>query len=233
MDTAAPPRSALFRRGAIAMIPLWAGVAPFGLAFGILARAAGYSILQTQAFSIFVFAGASEVAAVTLTMAGATGVAIVLTALLLNLRHVLYGLSLSGVLRMRSLAARFLVPFVMTDESYGLTVKEYLDGQGGGLAFLAGAGLSLYAAFNVATLIGAILGTAIPDLQGLGLDLIFPLTFLALLVPLLRTWTQAAVAMVSGGLALLLSHLIPAGTTILISAIAASALGTALHREEG
>jgi 4-azaleucine resistance transporter AzlC len=232
MDTAAPPRSALFRRGAIAMVPLWAGVAPFGLAFGILARAAGYSILQTQAFSIFVFAGASEVAAVTLTMAGATGIAIVLTALLLNLRHVLYGLSLSGLLRMQSLAARFLVPFVMTDESYGLTVKEYLDGQGGP-AFLAGAGLSLYAAFNLATLAGAILGTALPDLQSLGLDLIFPLTFLALLVPLLRTWTQVAVAAVSGGLALGLSHLIPAGTTILISAVAASALGTVLHREEG
>jgi 4-azaleucine resistance transporter AzlC len=232
MDTAAPPRSALFRRGAIAIVPLWAGVAPFGLAFGILARAAGYSILQTQAFSIFVFAGASEVAAVTLTMAGATGIAIVLTALLLNLRHVLYGLSLSGLLRMQSLAARFLVPFVMTDESYGLTVKEYLDGQGGP-AFLAGAGLSLYAAFNLATLAGAILGTALPDLQSLGLDLIFPLTFLALLVPLLRTWTQVAVAAVSGGLALGLSHLIPAGTTILISAVAASALGTVLHREEG
>jgi 4-azaleucine resistance transporter AzlC len=231
MDTAAPPRSALFRRGAIAMVPLWAGVAPFGLAFGILARAAGYSILQTQAFSIFVFAGASEVAAVTLTMAGATGIAIVLTALLLNLRHVLYGLSLSGLLRMQSLAARFLVPFVMTDESYGLTVKEYLDGQGGP-AFLAGAGLSLYAAFNLATLAGAILGTALPDLQSLGLDLIFPLTFLALLVPLLRTWTQVTVAAVSGGLALGLSHLIPAGTTILISAVAASALGTVLHREE-
>lgn len=232
MDTAAPPRSALFRRGATAMVPLWAGVAPFGLAFGILARAAGYSILQTQAFSIFVFAGSSEVAAVTLSMAGATGVAIVLTALLLNLRHVLYGLSLSGLIRMQSLAARFLVPFVMTDESYGLTVKEYLDGQGGP-AFLAGAGLSLYAAFNVATLAGAILGTALPNLQSLGLDLIFPLTFLALLVPLLRTWTQAAVAILSGGMALVLSHLIPAGTTILVSAIAASALGTALHREEG
>ena len=231
MEVQIPTRAALFRRGAIAMVPLWAGVGPFGLAFGILARAAGYSILQAQAFSIFVFAGSAEVAAVTLTMAGATGVAIVLTALLLNLRHVLYGLSLSGLLRMQSLLARLLVPFVMTDESYGLTVKEYLDGQGGP-AFLAGAGLSLYAVFNLATLLGAILGTAIPDLQGLGLDLIFPLTFLALLVPLLRTRTQAAVAVISGGMALVLSHLIPAGTTILISAIAASALGTALHREE-
>lgn len=213
------------------MVPLWAGVGPFGLAFGILSRAAGYSILQTQAFSLFVFAGSSEVAAVTLTMAGATGIAIVLTALLLNLRHVLYGLSLSGLLRLHSLPVRVLLPFVMTDEAYGLTVKEYLDGQGGP-AFLAGAGLSLYAAFNLTTLAGALLGTAIPDLQSLGLDLIFPLTFLALLVPLLRTWTQAGVAVVSGGTALVLSHLIPAGITILISAVAASALGTALHREE-
>jgi 4-azaleucine resistance transporter AzlC len=213
------------------MVPLWAGVGPFGVAFGILAHAAGYSVLQTQAFSLFVFAGSAEVAAVTLTMAGATAVAIVLTALLLNLRHVLYGLSLSGLLRMRSLPARTLLPFVMTDEAYGLTVKEYLDGEGGP-AFLAGAGLSLYLAFNLATLAGALLGSAIPDLQGLGLDLIFPLTFLALLVPLLRTWTQLIVAIVSGGLALGLGRIIPAGTTILIAAVVASALGTALPREE-
>jgi predicted branched-subunit amino acid permease len=97
---------------------------------------------------------------------------------------------------------------------------------------LAGAGLSLYAAFNIATLIGAVLGGAIPDLQGLGLDLIFPLTFLALLVPLLRNWTQVLVAAVSGVLALALGHLVPAGTTILIAAVVASALGTALHRED-
>jgi 4-azaleucine resistance transporter AzlC len=231
MNTVSSPRSVLFRRGAIAMMPLWAGVGPFGVAFGVLAHAAGYSILQTQAFSLFVFAGSAEVAAVTLTMAGATGIAIVLTALLLNLRHVLYGLSLSSLLRLRSLSARMLVPFVMTDEAYGLTVKEYLDGEGGP-AFLAGAGLSLYVAFNLCTLAGALLGTAIPDVQSLGLDLIFPLTFLALLVPLLRTWTQVVVALASGGLALALSHVIPAGTTILISAVAASALGTLLHREE-
>jgi 4-azaleucine resistance transporter AzlC len=231
LDTIQASTSSVFRRGAVAMIPLWAGVAPFGLAFGILARAAGYTILQTQAFSLFVFAGSSEVAAVTLTAAGATGVAIVLTALLLNLRHVLYGLSLSGMLRLRSPVLRLLLPSVMTDESYGLTVKEYLEGRGGP-AFLAGAGLSLYAAFNIATLIGAVLGGAIPDLQGLGLDLIFPLTFLALLVPLLRTWTQVLVAAVSGVLALALGHLVPAGTTILIAAVVASALGTALHRED-
>jgi predicted branched-subunit amino acid permease len=132
---------------------------------------------------------------------------------------------------MRSLPARTLLPFVMTDEAYGLTVKEYLDGEGGP-AFLAGAGLSLYLAFNLATLAGALLGSAIPDLQGLGLDLIFPLTFLALLVPLLRTWTQLIVAIVSGGLALGLGRIIPAGTTILIAAVVASALGTALPREE-
>jgi 4-azaleucine resistance transporter AzlC len=231
MEIVTPPW-VLFRRGAIAMVPLWAALGPFGVAFGILAHAAGYSLFQTQAFSLLVFAGSAEVAAVTLTMAEATGVAIVLTALLLNLRHVLYGLSLSGLLRLRSFRARFLLPFVMTDEVYGLTVKEYLDGEGGP-AFLAGAGLSLYVAFNLSTLAGALLGTAIPDVQSLGLDLIFPLTFLALLVPLLRTWIQALVAVVSGGLALGLGHVIPAGDTILIAAVSGSALGTIAQREEG
>lgn len=83
------------RRGVLAVIPLWAGVAPFAVTFALLARTAGLSIIETQLLSLTVFAGAAQVALVTLLATGANGIAIVLTVLALNLRHVLYGLSLS------------------------------------------------------------------------------------------------------------------------------------------
>ena len=89
----------VFGRGFVAMVPLWVGVAPFGLAYAVLARDAGLSLIETQALSVLVFAGAAQVSAVGLVSQGAAGLEIVLTTFLLNVRHVLYGLSLSRTTR--------------------------------------------------------------------------------------------------------------------------------------
>src|SRR6185437_7585071 len=108
---------------------------------------------------------------------------IVLTVLALNLRHALYGLSLRRQLGRRTRPPLPLLAFLLTDEAYGVTVRDGLDG-GGGPGFLLGAGLSLYGAYNLATLAGVLAGRLLPDPRRLGLDFVFPLTFLALLLPL-------------------------------------------------
>src|SRR5215207_5273278 len=118
------------RRGFLAMIPLWAGVVPFALAFAILARTAGFSVLETLALSGLVFAGSAQVAIVLLFAGGAGAGAIVATTLALNLRHVLYGLSLRRGWAERTGPPHPLLAFLLTDESYGLTVKDGLDGGG-------------------------------------------------------------------------------------------------------
>lgn len=220
-----------FRRGFIVMMPLWAGVMPFAVAFAVLARTAGYGVAETQGFSLFLFAGAAQIAAVTLTAGGAGTPAIVLTVLLLNLRHMLYGLSLSSYLPERVRPPRPVLAYWLTDEAYGVTIREYLDG-GGGPYFLLGAELSLFIAFNVATLAGSFLGGLLPDPARIGLDFIFPLTFLALLVPLLRTRNAVIAALLSGGCALVLSHYVAGGPTILISTLIAASAGVALDRRE-
>jgi 4-azaleucine resistance transporter AzlC len=216
-----------FRDGAIAILPLWTGVVPFAIAFAVLARAAGASGLETQLLSLFLFAGAAQVLTVTLLKNGAGPVSIVVTVFLLNVRHVLYGLSYSRLARGMSGPPKALLAFLLTDEAYGITVRAFLDGRGSP-AFLLGAGLSLYMAFNVATLIGVLLGSVIPDPSKSGLDFIFPLTFLALLVPLLTSWKQVLVVTVSGGIALGLSHVAPAGVTVLAAAVTGALLGLSL-----
>jgi 4-azaleucine resistance transporter AzlC len=219
------------RHGAVTMLPLWTGVVPFGIAFGVLARAAGYSLPETQGFSLFIFAGAAQVASVTLTSQSAGAVAILLTTLLLNLRHVLYGLSLGTVLPERVRPPRPVLAYFLTDEAYGLTIRQYLDG-GGGPLFLLGAELSLFLAFNLATLVGGALGSLIPDPSRIGLDFVFPLTFLALLLPLLRTRAGVLVALLSGACALVLSHVVAGGPTVLISTLLAASAGVLLHGRE-
>jgi 4-azaleucine resistance transporter AzlC len=217
------------RRGFVAMIPLWAGVVPFGLAFAILARTAGFTALATQALSVFIFAGAAQVATVTLYASGAGAVAIILTALLLNLRHLLYGLSLRQWIGARTRPPWPVLAFLLTDEAYGVTIRTYLDGRGS-VPFFLGCGLSLFTVWQLATAVGALLGTLLPNPKGIGLDFIFPLTFLALLLPLVRTWRHVVVVAVAEGVALALSRYVPGGVTVLLTVLIAATLGAALEQ---
>ena len=224
---AIPAHAAEVRRGFLAMVPLWAGIIPFALAFAILARTAGFTPVETQALSLFVFAGSAQIAIVTLFAGGAGAGAIVATALVLNLRHILYGLSLSREWGRPTRPPLPLLAFVLTDESYGVTIKDRLGG-GGGPAFFFGASSSLYLVYNLATLVGSLAGQFIPDPRRLGLDFIFPLTFVALLVPLLRGWRQCAVAALAAVAALLLGRVAPGGVAIVGAAVVAAGLGVAL-----
>ena len=107
-----------FRRGFWALAPLWLGVIPFALAFAVTARAAGLSLLETQALSVFVFAGAAQFSAVGLIAVGAAGLEIVLTTFLLNVRHLLYGLSLGRVFHLTR-RERPVAAFFLTDRRSG------------------------------------------------------------------------------------------------------------------
>src|SRR5436189_2510176 len=214
-----------FWTGFRAMSPLWLGVIPFGLAYAVTARAAGLSLVQTQALSLFVFAGSAQVSAAGLFAGAAGGLSIVLTTFLLNVRHVLYGLSLTRSIPL----TRTQVPvagFFLTDEAFGVAVAR------GTRRFptLMGIELSLFVTWNLATLVGAISAEAIPDPEKLGVDVVFPLAFLALLVPLLRTRAELAVALVSGAIAWLLARHVTGGLPILVTGVTGSLLGAWLTR---
>ena len=219
------------RRGFLAVLPLWPGLLPLDVAFALFARDAGYGVLETQAISALVFTPSAQIAAVTLFAEGAGLLAVALTALALNLRHVLYGLSLGSILPEKTNPPRPVLAFFLTDESYGLTVGESVERPGAGqrAAFMLGAGLSLYASFNLFTFAGSLLGSALPDPASLGLDFVLPLTFLALLIPLLRSRRQVLVACASGALALLASRFVDVGLAVLLSTLVAAALGALLE----
>jgi branched chain amino acid efflux pump len=218
------PGTGGFRRGFVAIAPLWLGAVPFGLAYALTARASGFSLVETQALSAFVFAGSAQFSAVGLFAAGSSGLAIVLTTLLLNVRHLLYGVSLG---RRFDLAPRErpVAAFFLTDEAFGVASAARDERS---FPFLLGAELSLYLVWNAATTAGFLLGSAIPDPERLGVDLIFPLAFLALLVPLVHTRVELAVALCSGALAFALDRILPGGLPILLTGLGGSLLGAFL-----
>jgi branched chain amino acid efflux pump len=218
-------RHGAFARGFSAIAPLWLGVVPFAIAYAVIARDAGLSLVATQALSLLVFAGSAQFTAAGLFATGATALEIVLTTLLLNVRHVLYGLALGRRVRLdgwrRPLAAYFL-----TDEVFGVVAAKPAPT----FPYLLGAELSLFVSWNLATLGGAFLGAAIPDPAELGLDLVFPLAFLALLVPLVRTRVELSVTVVSAALAYVVAQMASGGVPIVVTGVAGSLLGAWLTR---
>ncbi|RJS21821.1 branched-chain amino acid ABC transporter permease [Corallococcus sp. H22C18031201] len=209
-----------FFRGFRAVVPLWLGLIPFSLAYAVSARGAGLSVLDTLLMSALVFAGGSQFSAVGLLAAGASGVEIILTTLLLNTRHLLYGLSLSQRVPLRP-AQRLLAAHFLTDEAYGVVLAE----PRASFAYVLGVELSVFIPWNLFTLAGSLLGQGLPDPTRLGVDFVFPLAFLALLIPLLRGSVEVGVAVLSGVLALVASRFLPGGAALLLAGVVGSLTG--------
>ncbi|NTW02785.1 MAG: AzlC family ABC transporter permease [Oscillochloris sp.] len=231
LTTPAPRRALQVRAGFIAMIPLWLGAAPFGVIYAVNAIAGGLSPAQTIAMSLFVFAGASQFTAVGMFAAAATPTTIIITTLIINARHLLLAASLAPYLRRVGLWARLGLAAQLTDESYAIGVGQFISGNGSA-AFQFGANLSMYLIWQCSTIAGVLLGRVLPDSSAYGLNLVFPLTFIGLLVPLLRTRNSQVVAAAAAALTLMGALWLPGSWYILLAGIGASAIGALWRRRE-
>jgi 4-azaleucine resistance transporter AzlC len=217
------------RRGVLAAAPVLPGVIAFGLLYGVMARQVGFSPWEALAMSLIVHAGSAQFVALGMwETAGA--LAIILTTLIINLRHLLMGASIAPHLRGLSTGWKALLALWMSDETYALALAAYEQGRGNRGYFL-GANLSLYVTWALSGLLGALLGAAIPDPSRLGLDLVFPLAFLGLLVVFLHDRLDVTVALASGGLALLGALLLPGSWYVIVAGLLGASLGLLL--EEG
>lgn len=202
MDMTSSPSGELLA-GARAALPLALGIVPFMTLYGVVMHAAGFSPWLAQAMSLLVFAGAQLVAAQML-LAGAPAALIVVTGSLLNARHALYSASISPYLRSVSLPWRLLLAYLLTDETYLLSLRRYQQPQVSEQHrhwFLLGAGLAIWLACQGSTALGSLLGARVPTTWHL--EFSATLTFLALLIPQLRERASRWAALVAGGCAVL------------------------------
>lgn len=218
------------KRGIVATVPLAPGVVAFGLLYGVMARQVGFSPWEAWAMSLIVHAGSAQFVALGMWETGSAA-AIILTTLAVNLRHLLMGASVVPHLRGLPWPWKALLALWMSDESYALTIAEYEQGRGSHWYFL-GANIGIYLAWPTGGLVGALLGTAIPDPSRYGLDLIFPLAFLGLLVSFLKDRISVTVALTAGGLALMGACLLLGKWYVVAAGLLGSTLGLLLEAGE-
>ncbi len=158
--------------------------AAYGLSFGALATAAGLSVLQTCVLSLLMFTGASQFALIGILGGGGSTASGVATAALLGARNVFYGVRMTSLLRVRGLR-KLVATQLVIDETTAMAVVRS-DPRAARRAFWT-TGAILFGFWNVATLLGALGGSALSDPGVLGLDAAAPAAFLALLAPQVRS----------------------------------------------
>jgi len=217
-----------FWAGARAEIPLLIGVFPFGMIYGALALNAGLSASAAQSMSSIVFAGSAQFITTELVHQLTPGPVIVLTIAVVNLRHMLYSASLAPYLASLSTRWKVLLGYLLTDEAYAPTAIHY-EKEGvtpWGHWFLLGAGLALWTNWQISTGLGIFLGTAIPE--SWSLDFALPLTFIAMVVPVLKN-RPAIAAAISAGVVALVAYSLPYKLGLILAALVGITVGTVLE----
>lgn len=216
-------RSGEFLAGIKAELPILVGVIPFGMIYGVLALDAGMSTAQAQAMSSMVFAGSAQIILTQLVHQGAPALVMLLTVLVVNLRHALYSASLAPFVQHLSTPWKLLLGYLLTDEAYAVTINHYTSnaadppqpGRDHRHWFFLGAGLALWGSWQLSTAAGILLGAVIPT--SWSLDFALALTFIALVIPNLKDRPGWAAAL-SAGLTALLAYSLPYKLGLMLAA---------------
>ena len=208
----------IFFKGVIDVSPLMIPVVPFGLIFGILAIDIGFSPLATMGMSLIIFGGASQIVLLQLFSGGASSLVIISSVGAVNSRHLLYGAVVSEHLSDLKLVWKIIISYFLIDQAFARS-NEYLkkSNEKNKYFHLIGGGATCWVIWQSTTLLGIILGAAIPE--KLGLSFAVPLTFIAILVNDFRKVFNVIVIIVSGLVATLGFNYIPYKAYVIVAAL--------------
>jgi 4-azaleucine resistance transporter AzlC len=227
-------RRRAFSLGLRSVMPILVGVAPFGVIYGVVALQSGIPALAAMAMSSIVFAGSAQFLLAQLVGAGAPLLLTAGAVGMVNLRHALYSASVAPVLAHLPRRWKILLAYLLTDEAYAAAIPHLMAARPGSPQaaaahwILFGSGFGLWAGWQLATLAGVLIGARLPG--DIGLDFALPLTFIAIVVPMIKSRALLLAALASGAVAVVLAAL-PYKTGLFIAALAGLVAGAALPRK--
>lgn len=184
-----------------------------GLSYGAIAVGSGFDLWVPIAMSLLVLAGASQFLFVGMVAAGASPLAAAAAGLLVNARHLPFGLAVGEAVGPGW--RRVVGSHLMNDETVAFALGQ-LEREAQRAAYWV-CGVAILVAWNAGVLIGALAGTAIGDTDALGLDAAFPAVLLALVLPSLRDRGTRHAALAGAAIALAATPVAPAGLPVLLA----------------
>jgi len=217
-----------FWAGCREISPVLLGTIPFGLVVGIVAVASGLSPLQGVALSVLSFSGIAQLVTCQLIAAGSPVVVTIMAAAIVSLRLLMYSAAIAPHLAHLSPRWKALLAFLMTDQSFAMTVTRFSEP--GDVRhrhwYFLGTALTLYLSWQAAVIAGVVAGAQVPS--SWSLDFVVVLTFIALLVPAVRTRADLAAAIVASAVALAAAGL-PYRLSLVVASMAGIAAGMAIE----
>ena len=186
-----------FKKGVFEELPLQIGVFPFGIIYGFIASESGFSTIQAFLMSSIIFAGASQIAFAKLYLF-ASPLTIFTSIVAINLRHLLYGVSINEYLKKLSLKWSIILSYLLTDEAYAVSILYFKKNhnQKDFHYHLLGSGLTLFFIWQISTIVGIFFGKYLTHF--VNLEFIIPLSFIAIIIPILKTKGDVISCLVSG-----------------------------------
>jgi 4-azaleucine resistance transporter AzlC len=197
----------------IALVCLADGVV--GLSYGAISVGGGLDLWVPIAMSLLVFAGASQFLFVGIVAAGGSPIAATVAGLLVNSRHVAFGLAVSDVIGHGW--RRALGSHVMTDENVAFALGQ--DELRHKRAAYWACGIGIFVCWNAGVVVGALAGSVITDTGAFGLDAAFPAVLLALVLPSLKDKATRTAALAGSVVALAVTPFLPAGLPVLLALV--------------
>jgi predicted branched-subunit amino acid permease len=224
-DAAPQGRRRALRSGALAMLPILIGIAPFAAVAGLAGTHNGFTILETAAFSLFAYAGAAQVAALDLIGNGAGVGVVIATALIINARFIVYSATLAPMFSDANVRQRLAGSYLLVDHAVPLTLTRTSEwSRRDKIAFYLGACLMFWCTWQICSFIGSFLGS-LPDTGVVAFAV--PISFLALLAPQLSNRPRVFAALVAAVVAVAGANL-PANLGMMLGTFAGIATGVAL-----
>ncbi|MFL2845431.1 MAG: AzlC family ABC transporter permease [Candidatus Puniceispirillaceae bacterium] len=230
--TTTPSAKEEFWQGVRDEVPLMFGVIPFGLVFGVLGIESGLTPLQTILLSSILFGGASQVVFAQLWAAGVPAFIVGSSVCVINIRHVLYSASVASYLRHLPLRWRILLGYLLTDEAYAVSIRRFTNGRAGRFQHfhLLGSGALLWIGWQASTIAGVVVGETIPESWSLSFAI--PLTFIAVVAPIMRTRAEITSAITAGSLAII-GQPLPWNSWLVIAALGGIVAGWMVEHLNG
>lgn len=225
-------KSAELVAGAKDSFPLIVGAIPFGIIFGTLAAGSGVSFWGALGMSAFVFAGSSQFIALGLVASGTVLPVIILTTFVVNLRHLLYSLTL--VPHVQNLPQKWKIPlgFWLTDETFMVVINRYqtLDDSAYKHWYHLGSALFMYGNWIFCTFLGLTIGKLIPNAANWGLDFAMSATFIGMIIPYLQKSRAMIMTAIVAGVVSLFASGLPHKLGLIVAAIAGIMAGVITDR---
>lgn len=222
-----------FVEGAKAATPIILGYIPVGIAYGMLAKATGLTFFKALSFSLFVYTGAGQMAAVTMLAQNAAYVTIVFTVFILNLRHIIImSTCIMEKMEKTSLPIRLLLSFWITDEVFAVSMTDKKINKLTP-AFLAGLSLFSYLFWNVGSALGILFSSVLPSIVSKSLGVSLYAMFIGLLVPNMKKSIRLLyVVVLSMIVNWVLNQFLSSSLSILISTLGCALIGMCFISKE-